>query len=92
MSKDTEVLNLQGVCDLVMPVHLYSIPSSAFVFDHGGRYGQFFLIELLDSVGVGYLSRLHGWEDEKQWEAVLSLGEQQRIGMARLFFHRWVTY
>ena len=44
----------------------------------------------LDSVGVGYLSNLHGWDGKKQWEAVLSLGEQQRIGMARLFFHRYV--
>jgi ABC-type uncharacterized transport system fused permease/ATPase subunit len=43
---------------------------------------------LLDLVGVGYLSgRQWGWKDTVRWEDVLSLGEQQRIGMARLFYH-----
>jgi len=43
---------------------------------------------LLDLVGVGYLSgRQWKWVDTVRWEDVLSLGEQQRIGMARLFYH-----
>eukprot|EP00039_Didymoeca_costata_P029327 m.24190 g.24190 ORF g.24190 m.24190 type:complete len:1249 (-) comp7584_c0_seq1:100-3846(-) len=44
---------------------------------------------LLELVGIGYLSgRQGGWEAEHRWEDILSLGEQQRIGMARLFYHQ----
>ena len=32
--------------------------------------------------------RQHGLDRVAKWEDVLSLGEQQRIGMSRLFFHR----
>eukprot|EP01048_Picozoa_sp_COSAG05_P004916 COSAG05_NODE_279_length_12322_cov_79.874744_8_plen_112_part_00 len=59
------------------------------------------LQELLDMVGVGYLvsrwagdaagqthSDHQGWDHETAWGEVLSLGEQQRIGMSRLFYHR----
>ena len=59
------------------------------------------LQELLDLVGVGYLvtrwagdaagrkrAEHKGWDHETKWDEVLSLGEQQRIGMSRLFYHR----
>ena len=44
--------------------------------------------DLLDLVGIGYLvGRDGGWHIQRKFEDVLSLGEQQRLGMARLFFH-----
>ena len=56
------------------------------------------LQELLDLVGIGYLVERwekeskeeggSGWDTETKWEDVLSLGEQQRTGMARLFWHK----
>lgn len=55
---------------------------------------------LLDMVGIGYLvSRWEGdadetnyeshlgWDHVVRWEDVLSLGEQQRMGVARMFWH-----
>lgn len=47
------------------------------------------LLELLDVVRLRYLlDREGGWDAVTEWEERLSLGEQQRIGMARLFFHK----
>eukprot|EP00043_Microstomoeca_roanoka_P015266 m.152682 g.152682 ORF g.152682 m.152682 type:complete len:1240 (-) comp16218_c0_seq1:132-3851(-) len=47
------------------------------------------LTTLLESVNLGYLvERQGGWKAVDTWENVLSLGEQQRLGMARLFYHR----
>ena len=29
-----------------------------------------------------------GWDKEVEWEHILSLGEQQRLGLARMYWHR----
>jgi len=47
------------------------------------------LMALLELVRVPYLvEREGGWDAVAKWEDTLSLGEQQRIGMARMYFHR----
>ncbi|DBA67674.1 TPA: hypothetical protein ACH3X2_001266 [Trebouxia sp. C0005] len=47
------------------------------------------LDELMESVRLSYLvTREGGWDANTEWGETLSLGEQQRIGMARLFFHK----
>eukprot|EP00051_Salpingoeca_urceolata_P007072 m.93906 g.93906 ORF g.93906 m.93906 type:complete len:1288 (+) comp15107_c1_seq1:555-4418(+) len=47
------------------------------------------LLEILQSVGLEHLlSREGGWATERTWSDVLSLGEQQRLGMARLLYHK----
>jgi ABC-type uncharacterized transport system fused permease/ATPase subunit len=49
--------------------------------------------QCLDIVGIGFLTEREkvgeasGFDTIKKWEDSLSLGEQQRLSMARLFFH-----
>ena len=44
-------------------------------------------LDLLKLVGIDYLvERDGGWHVERKFDEVLSLGEQQRLGMARLFY------
>lgn len=44
---------------------------------------------LMEIVRLQYLvEREGGWDSVREWGETLSLGEQQRIGMARLFFHK----
>lgn len=45
------------------------------------------LKSILEDVRLVYLLEREGWDSTPNWEDVLSLGEQQRLGMARLFFH-----
>ena len=53
------------------------------------------MLHCLQLVGIAFLVEREkeegsesGWDTVKKWEDTLSLGEQQRMGMARLFFHR----
>uniref|UniRef100_A0A0V0IZK6 Putative ABC transporter D family member 1-like n=1 Tax=Solanum chacoense TaxID=4108 RepID=A0A0V0IZK6_SOLCH len=47
------------------------------------------LQSILEDVKLVYLlEREGGWDANQNWEDILSLGEQQRLGMARLFFHK----
>ncbi|PIA50702.1 hypothetical protein AQUCO_01200132v1 [Aquilegia coerulea] len=46
------------------------------------------MIELLKNVDLEYLLDRYPLEKEINWGDELSLGEQQRLGMARLFYHK----
>uniref|UniRef100_A0A1D1Z638 ABC transporter D family member 1 n=2 Tax=Anthurium amnicola TaxID=1678845 RepID=A0A1D1Z638_9ARAE len=46
------------------------------------------MVELLKNVDLEYLLERYPPEEEINWGDELSLGEQQRLGMARLFYHK----
>lgn len=47
------------------------------------------MLSAMESVGVAYLvEREGGWDAAKRWEDTLSLGEQQRIALARVLYHK----
>ena len=62
---------------IVMPTLLSALNTSPSHHTAPGRTPRSYLLE-----------REGGWDTRKEWGEVLSLGEQQRLGMARLFFHR----
>ncbi|MBR0648140.1 ABC transporter ATP-binding protein/permease [Roseomonas terrae] len=59
-------------------------PSSAESFDKDKQ------VDVLERVGLGHLT--DQLEDDQRWDRVLSLGEQQRLAMARLLLQepRWI--
>jgi ATP-binding cassette subfamily D (ALD) long-chain fatty acid import protein len=49
---------------------------------------DFELSQVLEDAKLGYLpDREGGWDTRKDWKDVLSGGEKQRMGLARLFYH-----
>ena len=45
--------------------------------------------EAMKVAGLEYLMEREKWRETiRSWEGTLSLGEQQRMGLARLFFHK----
>ena len=42
----------------------------------------------MGDVRLRHLAERYSWDEEVEWGETLSLGEQQRLGMARLFFHK----
>lgn len=45
------------------------------------------LIQILESVELGYLVDNWGLDQAADWADILSVGQQQRLGFARLFYH-----
>ncbi|KAH8830591.1 ABC transporter transmembrane region 2-domain-containing protein [Flagelloscypha sp. PMI_526] len=81
----------------VVPQRAYHVTGSLLsqvIYPHS--YQQFVdsgkslddLQEILETVFLGYLvAREGGWETRKEWRDVLSGGEKQRMGLARVFYH-----
>jgi len=83
---------------IVVPQRAYMVTGSLLaqiIYPHS--YSDFLesgkterdLVNILEAVHLGYLpEREGGWETRKEWRDVLSGGEKQRMGLARVFYHR----
>eukprot|EP01125_Pyxidicula_operculata_P018917 TRINITY_DN6788_c0_g1_i1.p1 TRINITY_DN6788_c0_g1~~TRINITY_DN6788_c0_g1_i1.p1 ORF type:complete len:1233 (-),score=208.85 TRINITY_DN6788_c0_g1_i1:50-3292(-) len=47
-----------------------------------------YLVEHLEASKIDYILHRYGWDQHIKWNEVLSPGEQQRLAMARLYFHK----
>ncbi|KAF2430129.1 putative peroxisomal fatty acid ABC transporter [Tothia fuscella] len=62
-------------------------PHTAVDMKDSGRR-DFELSQVLEDAKLGYLpDREGGWDTRKDWKDVLSGGEKQRMGLARLYYH-----
>jgi len=62
-------------------------PHTEMDLKRGGR-GDEELRRILEEVRLGYLvEREGGWDTRKEWKDVLSGGEKQRMGFARVLYH-----
>lgn len=62
-------------------------PHTEMDLKRGGREEKE-LRDILESVRLGYLvEREGGWDTRKEWKDVLSGGEKQRMGFARVLYH-----
>lgn len=83
---------------LVVPQRAYHVTGSLLsqvIYPHS--YSQFLdsgktledIQDILETVFLGYLvEREGGWTTRKEWRDVLSGGEKQRMGLARVFYHQ----
>lgn len=47
------------------------------------------VMKLMEALDLGHLlARAEGWNTEMEWQDLLSLGEQQRLSLVRLVYHR----
>jgi ATP-binding cassette subfamily D (ALD) long-chain fatty acid import protein len=62
-------------------------PHTEYEMKESGRR-DFELSQILEDAKLGYLpDREGGWDTRKDWKDVLSGGEKQRMGLARLYYH-----